>query len=200
MTLGQVAFMDAILSSGRDLVFGLGPTGTGKTHLAVAAGLHLVNDGHFRSLVITRPRILLEGETMTPALRSETLYDEQLAPAEDVLIDLLGHDEMRCRIDHGLIEIVPLGRLRGRTLNGRCIVVDDAQNMSPGKLRMALTRLGRGSRMVVTGDPSQPDLPEGEPCGLSQILPLIVEAGLATVHHFDRHQIVRNELSGDLRN
>lgn len=194
MSLGQVAFMDGILQSGRDLIFGVGETGTGKTHIAVAAGLHLVTEAHFKSLIITRPRVMMEGEIMTANLRAETDYDEQLTPMEDVLCDLLGHDEMKRRMTHGLIEIVPLGRMRGRTFNGCFVVVDEAQNLTIPKMRMVLTRLGRGSRMVVTGDPAQCDLPDEEVSGLTHILPLISRAGLASVHQFDSHEIVRNNL------
>ena len=137
---------------------------------------------------------MLEGEIVTPALRSETVYDDQLVAIEDALSDLLGHDEMRRRIDHGLIEILPLGRLRGRTFNECVIVIDEAQNMTIPKMRMALTRLGRGSRMIVTGDPDQSDLAFDEPSGLNHILSLICDTNLAFVHRFNVHQIVRNDL------
>ena len=194
MTLSQVAFFDAILHSGRNLIFGIGPTGTGKTYLSIAAGLNLVGEAHFKKLVVTRPRVMLEGEIVTPALRSETAGDEQLAPLEDALSDLLGHDEMRRRIDHGFIEIVPLGRLRGRTFNECVIVIDDAQNMTIRNMRMALTRMGHGSRMIVTGDPGQSALAVDEPSGLNHILSLICDTSLALVHRFNVHQIVRNDL------
>ena len=137
---------------------------------------------------------MLEGEIVTPALRSETVYDDQLVAIEDALSDLLGHDEMRRRIDHGLIEILPLGRLRGRTFNECVIVIDEAQNMTIQKMRMALTRLGRGSRMIVTGDPDQSDLAADEPSGLNHILSLICDTDLALIHRFNVHQIVRNDL------
>jgi phosphate starvation-inducible PhoH-like protein len=97
---------------------------------------------------------------------------------------------MRRRIDHGLIDIVPLGRMRGRTFNESVIVVDEAQNLTIRKMRMALTRMGRGSRMIVTGDPNQSDLPDDEISGLGHILPLIREADLA----IDERQIVPNDI------
>jgi phosphate starvation-inducible PhoH-like protein len=194
LCLSQVAFLDGILSSGHNLIFGVGPTGTGKTYLAVAAGLNLVAEGHFRKLIITRPHVLLEGETMTPAMRADTVYDDQLASIEDALTDLLGHDEMRRRIEHGVVEVVPLGKLRGRTFNECIVVIDEAQNLSVRKMRMALTRMGRACRMIVTGDPEQSDLPDDEVSGLRHILPLIAEADLALIHRFDESQIVRNEI------
>ena len=155
MSLSQVAFMNAMLSSDRPLIFGVGPTGTGKTHLAIAAGLNLVADKRVRSMVVTRPRGMLDGDVMTPALRAETVYDEQLTPIEDALHDLVGRDETRRQMEHGLLEITPLGRMRGRSFNESFILIDEAQNMARKMMRMALTRLGRNSRMVVTGDPAQ---------------------------------------------
>jgi phosphate starvation-inducible PhoH-like protein len=194
MSLGQVAFMQALLAGDRSLIFGVGPTGTGKTHLAVAAGLSLVAEQRFKTLVLTRPRVMLEGEVMTAALRSETAYDEQLTPIEDVLHDLIGPDEIRRQTEHGLIQIVPLGRMRGRTFNDAYVLIDEAQNMTVRKMRMALTRIGRNARMVVTGDPRQIDLPHEEPSGLIHILRLISGTDLALIHKFQNQEIVRNDL------
>lgn len=163
MSLSQAAFMNAMLSGHRSLIFGVGPTGTGKTHLAIAAGLNQVAESRFKTLVITRPRVRLEGEIMTPELHAETAYNEQLTPIEDELYALIGRADTRRQIDQGLIEIMPLGRMRGRTFNETFVVVDEAQNMTVRKMRMAVTRLGRGSRMVVTGDPVQNDLPGDGP-------------------------------------
>lgn len=194
MSLSQVAFMNALRSAERPLIFGVGPAGTGKTHLAVAAGLNQVAEKRFKSLIVTRPRVLLEGEIMTPALRAETQYDEQLTLIEDVLHDLLGPDEIKRQTDHGLIQVMPLGRMRGRTFNESFILVDEAQNMTVRKMRMVLTRLGRASNMVITGDPSQTDLPGDEPSGLAHILGLISETNLALIYRFQNQQIIRNDL------
>ncbi len=192
MSLSQVAFMNAMLFSDRPLIFGIGPTGTGKTHLAIAAGLNLIADKHFKSMVVTRPRGMLEGDIMTAALRAETVYDEQLTPIEDELRELIGRDETKRLIEHGLLEITPLGRMRGRSFNECFILVDEAQNMGKKMMRMALTRLGRGSRMVVTGDPAQVALSGDEPSGLPHILKHIVGTDIALVHQFQNHQIIRN--------
>jgi phosphate starvation-inducible PhoH-like protein len=194
VSLGQVAFMNAMLHADRPLIFGMGPTGTGKTHLAIAAGLNLLAESRFKSLVITRPHVRMEGEIMTPALRDETADDEQLTPIDDVLRDLIGREEIRRLTEHGLIEIMPLGRMRGRTFNESFIVVDEAHNMTVRKMRMAVTRLGRGSCMVVTGDPIQNDLPSGETSGLTHLLRLIAGSDLALVHQFQNHEIIRNDL------
>ena len=192
MSLSQVAFMNAMLSSDRPLIFGVGPTGTGKTHLAIAAGLNLIADKHFKSMVVTRPRGMLEGDIMTAALRAETVYDEQLTPIEDELRELIGRDETRRQIEHGLLEITPLGRMRGRSFNECFILVDEAQNMGKKMMRMALTRLGRNSRMVVTGDPAQVALAGDDPSGLPHILKHIAGTDIALVHQFQNHQIIRN--------
>ncbi|MDR3509803.1 MAG: PhoH family protein [Caulobacteraceae bacterium] len=198
MSLGQVAFMETLLHGDHALIFGVGPTGTGKTHLAVAAGLTGVAEARFKCLVITRPRVMLEGEVMTASLRAETAYDEQLTPIEDVLHDLIGHDEIRRMTEHGLIRILPLGALRGRTFNNSFIILDEAQNMTVRKMRMAVTRMGAGSRMVVTGDLRQVDLPEGEVSGLSHLLQLISGTDVAAVHQFQTQQIIRNEIVAQL--
>ena len=194
MSLCQVAFLDAMLFSHHSLIFGLGPTGTGKTHLAIVAGLALVAEEKFKSLVITRPHVLMEGEVMTPSLRAETIYDEQFAPIEDELRELISPEEIRRLTDLGKIEIAPLGRMRGRTFNESFIIVDEAQNLTVKKMRMAVTRLGRGSRMVITGDMAQSDLPQGETSGLPHLLKLISGTDLALVHQFSLNQIIRNDL------
>jgi phosphate starvation-inducible protein PhoH and related proteins len=194
MSLSQLAFITTILHGGRSLIFGVGPTGTGKTHLAIAAGLNLVAESRFKSMLISRPRLRMEGEALTPELRAETVYDEQLTPIEDVLRDLIGHEESRHLAEQGLIEIIPLGRMRGRTFNETFILIDEAQNMTVRKMRMAVTRLGRTSRMVITGDPSQDDLPAGETSGLSHLLDLVDGTELAYVHQFQKQEIIRNEL------
>jgi phosphate starvation-inducible protein PhoH and related proteins len=194
VSLSQVAFMNAILHADRALIFGLGPTGTGKTHLAIAAGLSLVAESRFKSMVITKPHVRMEGEVLTPELRAETAYDEQFTPIEDVLRDLVGREEIKRLTEHGLIEIMPLGRMRGRTFNESLIVLDEAQNMTVRKMRMAVTRLGRGSRIVITGDPAQHDLPSDETSGLGHLLRLVAGTDLAFVHQFRNQEIIRNDL------
>jgi phosphate starvation-inducible PhoH-like protein len=136
----------------------------------------------------------MEGEILTPELSAETADDQQLTPIEDVLRELIGREEIRRLTDHGLIEIMPLGRMRGRTFNETFVVVDEAQNMTVRKMRMAVTRIGRASCMVVTGDPVQNDLPSGETSGLTHFLRLIDGTDLALVHQFQNLEIIRNDL------
>ncbi|CAN5441408.1 PhoH family protein [soil metagenome] len=193
MSLSQVGFMNTLLYSDRSLIFGVGPTGTGKTHLAIAAGLSLLADGRIKHLIMTRPRVMLEGETMTAALRAETAYDEQLTPIEDELRQLIGHDEIHQLTERGMIEVTPLGRMRGRTFNDSMLLVDEAQNMTVSKMRMAATRIGRNGRLVVTGDPAQVDLIGGDDVsGMTHLLKLLAGTDLAAVHNFETYQIIRN--------
>ena len=194
MSLSQVAFMNALLHSRRELILGIGPTGTGKTHLAIAAGLNALALGRVKSLVATRPHVIFEGETITPSIRAETSDDDQLDPIHDELLSLLGHDEVQRLTQHGQLEILPLGRMRGRTFNDAFIVVDEAQNITVRKMRMVVTRLGRGSQMVLTGDPSHIELHEDEPSGLPHLLKLIAGANLALVHEFEGADIMRNDV------
>jgi phosphate starvation-inducible PhoH-like protein len=194
VSLSQVAFLNAILHANHSLICGVGPTGTGKTYLAIAAGLNLLAESRFKRMIMTRPHVRLEGEVMTSELRAETAADEQLTPIADTLRDLVGREEIRRLTDHGLIEIIPLGRMRGRTFNASFIVVDEAHNTTVQKMRMAVTRLGRSSRMVVTGDPAQNDLPSGETSGLSHLLRLIAGIDGTFVHYFQNREIIRNDL------
>jgi phosphate starvation-inducible PhoH-like protein len=166
--------------------------------MAIAAGLNHVAESRFKSLVITRPHVRLEGEVMTPERRADITYDEQLTPIEDELHALIGREDTQRRIDQGLIEIMPLGRMRGRTFNETFVVVDEAQNMTVRQMRMAVTRLGRGSCMVVTGDPVQNDLPGDEPSGLTHLLGMIAGTDLAVVHQFQNIEIIRNHLVASL--
>ena len=194
LSLAQVKFMEELLNDPHELIFGIGPTGTGKTHLAIAAGLNLLAEERVKSLIMTRPHVLSEGETMTAALRAETKADTQLTPFYDELHSLIGHEEIQRLTELGKLEIVPLGLLRGRTFNDAYIIVDEAQNMSVSKMRMVLTRLGNNSRMIVTGDPTHVHMLDGGPSGLAQVLHMIEGDDIALVHRFDQTHIIRNPL------
>ncbi|MEO1013861.1 MAG: PhoH family protein [Pseudomonadota bacterium] len=193
LSLAQVAYMDDLLDKRAPLVFGVGPTGTGKTHLAIAAALSQLASEEIKRIVVTRPHILQEGEVMTAEMRAETRRDDQFAPIFDVLHDLLRHDDIAQLIDQRRLEILPLGLIRGRTFNDSSIIVDEAQDMTVQRMRMAVTRLGRRSRMVVTGDPSQVTLRTDEPSGLAHLLNLLRETDVARIHEFKRGEIIRNE-------
>lgn len=194
MSLSQVAFMNALLNAQHALILGVGATGTGKTHLAIAAGLNALARGKVKMLVATRPHVLFEGESVTASIRAETSDDDQLAPLEDELVSLLGHEDVRKLKEREQLLLTPLGRMRGRTFNEAFIVIDEAQNLTVRKMRMAVTRMGRGSRMVITGDPTQVDLHEDEPSGLAHLLGLVRGSDIALVHEFERPNIIRNDV------
>jgi len=198
MNLAQVGFMNALLKDGHELLFGIGPTGTGKTHLALAAGLALLAAGKVQHLVVTRPIILWEGENMTASRRANLVDEGQLTAIEDELQNLIGHEAHRRLVTEGKLEIVPLGYLRGRTFNNSFILVDEAQNLLTHQMRMVLTRLGRSSRMVILGDPGQIDLHGDELSGLTDILGRLRGRNLALVHEFRREEIVRNALVAEI--
>ena len=199
-SFAQIAFMKLLLAKDEKLLFGIGPTGTGKTHLAIAAGINMLAEERINHLVITRPHVLLEGEVVTAATRQETQYDEQFKAIEDALEALIGYDTFDRLAQRHKIEITPLGQLRGRTFNKALVIVDDAQNLTKRKMRMVVTRLGQGSRMVLTGDPSQVDLRSDEPSGLPHILNLVQGTDLAAVFKFERSEIIRNPIVARLEN
>ncbi len=197
-SLSQVAFMHKLLSKSKKLIFGIGPTGTGKTHLAITAALNQLAKGKVKRIVITRPHIVMEGEIVTPATRAEMERDDQFEYLEDVFADLIGHLKFTNLIEQRKLELMPLGHMRGRTFNDSFIIIDEAQNMTIRKTRMAVTRIGRSSRMVVTGDPTHVDLRDGEPSGLNHILELVRDSDIATIHHFEKTQIIRTRIAAQL--
>ena len=131
---------------------------------------------------------------MTAAVRAETERDEQFAVFFDILHELIGPSETQSLITHRKLEIAPLGTMRGRTFNDAFILIDEAQNMSIAKMRMAVTRAGQNARTCITGDPSQADLTNrGQQNGLAHLLSMIEEPGIGRVHHFAPRQVIRNE-------
>ncbi len=194
MSLSQVAFLNTLLHAETPLVFGIGATGTGKTHLAMAAALHFLAKGAVKSIVLTRPHVMMDREVMTAASREETADDPQLTPLTDILLEMISHEQVLTLIAQEKIKILPLGRMRGRTFNESFIVADEAQNMTVAKMRMVATRLGRKSRLAITGDLEQVDLRGDEPSGLAHFLELVEGRDFASVHHFDRTEIIRNSV------
>lgn len=193
-SLSQVAFMQTFLATNARLIFGIGPTGTGKTFTAIAAALAQLESGHFKRIIITRPHTVMDGEVVTAATRNDLDYDEQFEYLEDVLIELEGYDRFHHLVEKRQVELMPLGHLRGRTFNDSFIIIDDAQNMSVRRLRMAVTRMGYGSRMVITGDPSNVDMLGDEPSGLGHLLEMLIGTDIATVHRFEKSQIIRDKI------
>lgn len=165
-TAGQKRYIEAIRDN--TLVFSVGPAGTGKTYLAMAAAIEALQSGSVRRILLTRPAVeagerlgFLPGDL-------QAKVDPYLRPLYDALYEMLGPDETHLLMDRGTIEIAPLAYMRGRTLNDSFVILDEAQNTSPQQMKMFLTRLGFNSKMVITGDLTQTDLPSGIGSGLRQ--------------------------------
>jgi phosphate starvation-inducible protein PhoH and related proteins len=163
-TLGQRKYFQAIKT--HDLVFGIGPAGTGKTFLAVVMAVHCLKNGLVNKIILTRPAVEA-GENLgfLPGDLKEKV-DPYLRPLYDALHDILGVDHTERLLERGVIEIAPLAYMRGRTLEDAFVILDEAQNTTTQQMKMFLTRLGFGSKMVITGDLTQVDLPKGVKSGL----------------------------------
>lgn len=177
-----------------ELTFGVGPAGTGKTFLAAAYGASLLRRGQVDRLVITRPAVEA-GEKLgfLPGDLNEKV-DPYLAPIWEALNDILGPDDVRRRRDKGEIEAAPIAFMRGRTLAHAFIIVDEAQNTSRLQMKMVLTRLGEGARMVVTGDPSQVDLLNPRDSGLKHVLRILEDVKGVGVQRFQAQDVVRHAM------
>ena len=189
---GQAAYVKAMREN--ELVFGLGPAGTGKTYLAVAAAIDLLMGGQVERVILSRPAVeagerlgFLPGD-----LRDKV--DPYLRPIFDALNDMLPADQIAKRLASGEIEVAPIAFMRGRTLARAFVILDEAQNTTPVQMKMFLTRLGEGSRMVVTGDPSQVDLPTGARSGLSDALEALRDVEDIAIVRFTEKDVVRHPL------
>ena len=191
-TAAQARYQD--LLARYELVFGVGPAGTGKTFLAVAHGASLLLRGEVDRLVITRPAVEA-GERLgfLPGDMSEKI-DPYMAPVFEALGDIIGPDQLRRRRDKGEIEVAPIAFMRGRTLKHAYVIVDEAQNTTKLQLKMVLTRLGTGARMVVTGDPSQVDLLNPRDSGLAHALRILDDVDGVAVARFEAKDVVRHPL------
>ncbi len=179
---------------GHDLTLGLGPAGTGKTFLAVACAVDALERNAVERLVLTRPAVEA-GERLgfLPGDLAQKI-DPYLRPLYDALYDLLGFETTQRLFERGTIEIAPLAFMRGRTLNNAFIILDEAQNTTPEQMKMFLTRIGFGSRAVITGDLSQVDLPRGAHSGLSQAVDVLRGLRGVALTHFTSADVVRHPL------
>jgi phosphate starvation-inducible protein PhoH and related proteins len=191
-TAAQARYLDMLASN--DLVFGMGPAGTGKTFLAVAHGAGLLLRGEVDRLIVTRPAVEA-GERLgfLPGDLSEKV-DPYMAPIWEALTDILGPEQFRRRRDRGEIEVAPIAFMRGRTLNHAFVIADEAQNASRLQLKMVLTRLGEGAKMAVTGDPSQVDLVNPGDSGLSHAVGILEGVKGVAVARFAPEDVVRHPL------
>ena len=191
---GQAAYMEALAS--HEMVFGVGPAGTGKTYLAVAQAVAMLQTGRVDRIVLSRPAVEA-GERLgfLPGDMKEKV-DPYLRPLYDALHDMMPADQVVRRLATGEIEVAPLAFMRGRTLAHSYAILDEAQNTSPVQMKMFLTRMGEGSHMVITGDLTQVDLPPGMRSGLTDALDTLEGVQGIKVVRFDNRDVVRHPLVG----
>ena len=188
----QQAYLASIRA--RDLTFGIGPAGTGKTYLAVACAVEALSAERVRRLVLVRPAVEA-GERLgfLPGDLAQKV-DPYLRPIYDALYEMLGFDQVARLIERAVIEVAPLAFMRGRSLNDSFIILDEAQNTTVEQMKMFLTRIGFGSRAVVTGDVTQTDLPAGRTSGLRHSLHVLRDVRGVAFNHFDAADVVRHPL------
>ena len=191
-TPAQSTYMRAIEK--HDLVFGIGPAGTGKTYIAVAFAAHFLEQGKVERIILSRPAVEA-GERLgfLPGDMRDKV-DPYLRPLYDALYDVLTPEKVERDLEEGIIEIAPLAFMRGRTLSNAFVILDEAQNTTSMQMKMFLTRLGEGSKMVITGDPSQIDLPNGVKSGLEEAVALLQGVEGIEAIRFAAQDVVRRDL------
>jgi phosphate starvation-inducible PhoH-like protein len=195
-TVGQKGYVDAIRE--HTIVFCIGPAGSGKTYLAVASAIRALKAGEVSRIVLTRPAVEA-GERLgfLPGDLAAKI-DPYLRPLYDALYEMLEPEAFQRYVDRGTIEIAPLAFMRGRTLNDSFIILDEAQNTTPEQMKMFLTRLGFGSKAVVTGDVTQIDLPAGTRSGLVVIEEILTEIEGVSFMHLGARDVVRHKIVQDI--
>jgi len=191
-TVNQKRYVDAIRR--HTVTFAIGPAGTGKTYLAMALAVAALSDRHVGRIILTRPAV--EAGERLGFLPGDMLakVDPYLRPLYDALYDMLDPDRLAAYMDKGTIEVAPLAFMRGRTLNDSFIILDEAQNTSPEQMQMFLTRLGFGSKVVVTGDVTQIDLPREQASGLIQVQDILGAIDGIAFIRFGHEDVVRHQL------
>jgi phosphate starvation-inducible PhoH-like protein len=195
-TLGQRQYVMAIKKT--DLVFGIGPAGTGKTYLAVVMAVNALKNGQVNKIILTRPAVEA-GESLgfLPGDLKEKV-DPYLRPLYDALHDVLGVEHTQRLMERGTIEIAPLAYMRGRTLDDAFVILDEAQNTTQAQMKMFLTRLGFGSKMVITGDQTQIDLPKGAKSGLIAAESILKNVNGISFIFLEQTDVVRHPLVGKI--
>ncbi|MEB8775385.1 PhoH family protein [Bacillus cereus] len=191
-TMGQRRYIHAMKKN--DIVFGIGPAGTGKTYLAVVMAVRALKQGYVKKIILTRPAVEA-GENLgfLPGDLKEKV-DPYLRPLYDALHDILGQEYTQRMMERGVIEIAPLAYMRGRTLDDSFVILDEAQNTTGAQIKMFLTRLGFSSKMVITGDPSQVDLPKGVKSGLSIAANILSDVSGLSFITLEQTDVVRHPL------
>ena len=193
-TLGQKKYIDGIRKN--TITFGIGPAGTGKTYLAVALAVTALKHKDVSRIIITRPAVEAGEKLGFLPGDLQNKVDPYLRPLHDALYDMLGVDTYQKYVDRGVIEVAPLAYMRGRTLDDSYIILDEAQNTTPEQMKMFLTRIGFGSRAIITGDITQVDLPDGKKSGLKEVIRIlknIDDIAFCTLNEKDvvRHPLVQ---------
>ena len=193
-TIGQRNYVEQIRQ--KMIVFGLGPAGTGKTYLAMAMAISAFKSGEVGRIILTRPAIEAGEKLGFLPGDLQSKIDPYLRPLYDALYQIMGADSFARNSEKGLIEVAPLAYMRGRTLDNAFIILDEAQNTTPAQMKMFLTRIGFGSKVIITGDPTQKDLPSGQVSGLDialKVLDRIDDIGFVKLTNKDvvRHPLVQ---------
>ena len=193
-TFGQKQYVEAIHNN--KIVFGIGPAGTGKTYLAMAMAITAFKNDEVSRIILTRPAIEAGEKLGFLPGDLQSKVDPYLRPLYDALYEIMGADSFLKNMERGLIEVAPLAYMRGRTLDNAYIILDEAQNTTPAQMKMFLTRIGFGSKVIVTGDSSQKDLPSGTRSGLEvalKVLARVEEIGFCALTSKDvvRHPLVQ---------
>lgn len=191
-TAGQKKYLEAALQN--DICFAIGPAGTGKTYLAVALAISSLKKGRIKKIILARPAVEA-GESLgfLPGDFREKI-DPYLKPLYDALDDMLPSEKLRSYLEKGIVEIVPLAYMRGRTLNNAYVILDEAQNATAMQMKMFLTRLGSNSKAIITGDITQIDLPPKQSSGLVQARDILSHIKGVAFAYFDRSDVVRHRL------
>ena len=191
-TMGQKQYVDLIRK--KMIVFGVGPAGTGKTYLAIAMAIQAFKNGEVSRIILTRPAIeagerlgFLPGDL-------QSKIDPYLRPIYDAMYEIMGPESYQHQCERGAIEVAPLAYMRGRTLDNAYIILDEAQNTTPAQMKMFLTRIGFGSKVIVTGDMTQKDLPGGQKSGLDTALQVVKKIEGIGICHLTSSDVVRHPL------
>jgi phosphate starvation-inducible PhoH-like protein len=190
--VGQKRYIEAINKN--TIVFGIGPAGTGKTFLAVAMAVRALRQKQVSRIILTRPAIEAGEKLGFLPGDLQSKIDPYLRPLYDALFEMLGAENYKRQLEKGVIEIAPLAYMRGRTLDDSFIILDEAQNATPEQMKMFLTRLGFNSKMVVTGDLTQTDLPSGQKSGLAAAVKILEDIDDIAIHRFTDRDVVRHKL------
>jgi len=195
-TIGQKKYIDAIRNN--EVVFGIGPAGTGKTYLAMAMAVKAFKNREVSRIILTRPAVEAGEKLGFLPGDLQNKVDPYLRPLYDALYDIMGAEAYQKQIERGAIEIAPLAYMRGRTLDDSYIILDEAQNTSTEQMKMFLTRLGIGSKAIITGDITQIDLPRGKYSGLKEVMEILRNVNGIGFVYFSEKDVVRHKLVKDI--